>query len=345
MNQGNACLPRPIFCFYPPISHRHCIFVGLKRCPAASSAPRFLAPHLARWLVSQGVRHLMLCGRNSPSFTATEAMDDLRRAGAQVLFVQADVVRSEEVARLLAEMQSSMPPLRGVFHAAGTLDDGLLVQQDWPRFSTVMAPKVAGAWNLHRATRGVPLDCFVLFSSAASLLGASGQGNYAAANAFLDALAHHRGQQGLPGLSINWGPWADGGMSAARDGLGAAQWLARGIGTLTPQQGMEALVRLLPGSSAQVAVLPSAVARTRQPGVQTADQDNGGRRQKPDILAETDPAARLQLLIAYLGAQVAQSSAFREQAYVSLPLNNGLDSLMAELRNRVQVTATSLFRW
>src|SRR5439155_24505930 len=102
----------------------------------------------------------------------------------------ADVAEAEEVARLLRQIATTLPPLRGIVHAAGVLDDGVLVNQTWERFAEVLAPKARGAWNLHLQTRDLPLEFFVLFSSSAALLGSPGQGNYAAANAFLDGLAH-----------------------------------------------------------------------------------------------------------------------------------------------------------
>src|SRR5690606_98346 len=104
-------------------------------------------------------------------------------------------------------------PLRGVFHAAGVLDDALLLDQSRERFQAVMAPKVAGGWNLHCATLGLELDHFVLFSSVAAVLGGPGQGSYAAANAFLGALALHRSRQGLSALAVDWGAWAGEGMA------------------------------------------------------------------------------------------------------------------------------------
>ena len=104
------------------------------------------------------------------------------------------------------------PPIRGVVHAAGVLQDGLLLQLDPAALNTVLRPKVMGGWLLHRLLEDAPLDFFVLFSSAGSLLGQPGQGNYAAANAFLDALAHHRRAQGRPALSVNWGAWAELGL-------------------------------------------------------------------------------------------------------------------------------------
>jgi 7-keto-8-aminopelargonate synthetase-like enzyme len=140
-------------------------------------------------------------------------IERVRSAGATVREVRADVASAEEVAALLAECRAEAP-LRGVVHAAGVLDDGVIERQDAGRLARVMAPKASGAWHLHEMTRGDSLDFFVCFSSMASVLGSAGQSNYAAANAYLDALMHHRRALGLPGLSINWGPWAEAGMAA-----------------------------------------------------------------------------------------------------------------------------------
>jgi short-subunit dehydrogenase len=135
-----------------------------------------------------------------------------------------DVSSEQELAALLADPRSQ--PLRGVVHAAGVLDDGVVAEQTWARFEKVLAPKLQGAWNLHQLTRHHALDFFVLFSSAASLLGSAGQSNYAAANAFLDSLAQMRRAQGLPALSINWGPWAAKAWPRARRGRHAGSALA-----------------------------------------------------------------------------------------------------------------------
>ena len=164
---------------------------------------------VAGWLVGRGARNVVLLGRSDPGVEAGAVIAELEQGGARVLVARADVTHESELVRALKELQSELPPVCGVIHAAGMLDDGILMNQSWERFAPVLAPKVQGAWNLHRLTRDLPLDFFVLFSSAASLLGSPGQGNYAAANAFLDALAHHRRGLGLPALSINWGPWPD----------------------------------------------------------------------------------------------------------------------------------------
>jgi myxalamid-type polyketide synthase MxaB len=165
----------------------------------------------AERLVELGARQLVLVGRSKPSTATQQTIDRLRSAGASVEVVQADVADSAEVGRLV---ESCRPALRGIVHAAGVLDDGVLEKQTPERFERVLTPKVRGAWNLHTATRDLPLDFFVCFSSMASILGSAGQSNYAVANAFLDALAHHRRALGLPCLTINWGPWAEVGMAA-----------------------------------------------------------------------------------------------------------------------------------
>jgi myxalamid-type polyketide synthase MxaB len=136
------------------------------------------------------------------------------------------------------------------------LEDALLQRQNWAQFSRVMAPKVAGAWNLHKLTQDIALDFFVCFSSSTALLGAAGQGNYAAANAFMDGLVQHRRDLGLPGLSINWGPWGEIGMAAALDTRDQARWSDLGIGNIAPTQGVKILERLLTKNTAQMAVLP-----------------------------------------------------------------------------------------
>jgi myxalamid-type polyketide synthase MxaB len=172
-----------------------------------------LGLNVTQQLVELGARRLVLAGRAAPSPAAEETIGRLRSKGASVQVVQADVVDPADVARLLDVCQAQ-GRLRGIVHAAGVVDDGVLDKQTSERFARVMAPKVRGAWQLHTQTRELPLDFFVCFSSMASVLGSAGQCNYAAANAFLDALAHHRRARGQPGLSINWGPWAEVGMAA-----------------------------------------------------------------------------------------------------------------------------------
>ena len=140
-------------------------------------------------------------------------------------------------------MLSKLPPLRGVIHAAGVLDDALIAQQSLDRLRDVMAPKVRGTWNLHVHTRALPLDFFVCYSSAASLVGSPGQANYAAGNACMDAIAHHRRALGLPASSINWGAWGEEGMAA--NAQMHARLASRGVTPIATSDGLALLSRLL----------------------------------------------------------------------------------------------------
>jgi myxalamid-type polyketide synthase MxaB len=205
---------------------------------------------IAQELVEQGARHVVLAGRSPATAMAAAAISQLRAAGAAVEVVQADVAQTQDVTRLLGVCQNAAP-LSGIVHAAGVIDDGVVARQTAERLARVMAPKVRGAWNLHVQTQGLPLDFFVCFSSMASLLGSAGQSNYAAANAFLDALAHHRRSLGLPGLSINWGPWAESGMAA---GL-RSRLESRGEGMIDPRIGVRLFTHALSRGMTQVAAL------------------------------------------------------------------------------------------
>ena len=177
-----------------------------------------------------------------------------------------DVADEGQLSAFLDEFRAEgWPPIRGVVHAAGVLQDGLLVQLDAAALNTVLRPKMMGGWLLHRLLEDAPLDFFVLFSSAGSLLGQPGQGNYAAANAFLDALAHHRRAQGQPALSVNWGAWSELGFADTAGGRRLAARLALlGIKSIAPAQALEVLERLLRQGSTQVAAVPVDWARYRQ---------------------------------------------------------------------------------
>jgi len=211
-----------------------------------------LGLQVASFLASSGARHLVLTGRSGVSTddqrSALHALDD---AGVKVDVVAADIGNSDDVARVLA----MAPALRGIVHAAGVLDDGMLMQQDALRFTKVASPKVDGAWHLHTQTLKHSLDFFVLFSSVASVMGSPGQSNYASANAFMDGLAHYRRQQGLCATAINWGPWADVGMAASEIVL--KRLMNDGWQPMTTSQGCEFISHLLTNRNlAQAAVIP-----------------------------------------------------------------------------------------
>jgi acyl carrier protein len=200
---------------------------------------------LARWMVERGARHLVLVGRRAGAGEEPAAVAALRALGAEVTLAAADVADRAQLAAVVDPLRRGPAPLRGVVHAAGVLDDGLVSQQGWERFERVLAPKTRGSWNLHELTADLPLDFFLLFSSAAALLGGEGQGAYATANAFMDGLAWRRRQLGLPAVSLDWGPWAGGGMAAKLGARQRQRALEQGIVPLTMEDGFAALERLL----------------------------------------------------------------------------------------------------
>jgi NAD(P)-dependent dehydrogenase (short-subunit alcohol dehydrogenase family)/acyl carrier protein len=326
---------------------------------------------VARWMVEQGARRLILLGRTRfpprSNWTSVEtgsrltrqitAIRELESLGACVHLASVDVADEEELSGFLDEFRADgFPPIRGVVHAAGVLQDGLLVQLDAAALNTVLRPKVMGGWLLHRLLQDDPLDFFMLFSSAGSVLGQPGQGNYAAANAFLDALAHHRQAQGQSALSINWGAWAGEGFADSVGGKRLASRLALlGIRSIAPKQALEMLGRLLGQSATQVVAVPvnwkqyrefypagsaspllSELARGETEVLAPA----GRKSERRDALFAAEPAERRQLLHSYLSGQVARVLGLsRSKLDVQQPLSHlGLDSLMAvELKNRIAV--------
>ncbi len=219
---------------------------------------------LAEWLVKCGARHLVLSSRRGAATPAAEAfVQSLRDRGVNVQVVRADAGSAEDVSRLLAEIRAGDQPLRGVFHLAMLIDDAPLAALNRERLRTVMAPKAYGAWLLHKGTKDLPLDCFVMFSSISSIFGNPAQGNYGAANAFLDSLAHHRRALGLPALTMNWGVLGGEGYVARNERI--AEFLARqGTTELSPGEVMSLLESSLVAGNTQVAAIRVDWAKWRQ---------------------------------------------------------------------------------
>jgi acyl transferase domain-containing protein/NADPH:quinone reductase-like Zn-dependent oxidoreductase/acyl carrier protein len=311
-----------------------------------------LGLRVGQWLAEQGARHLVLIGRRGAPPDAEAALRALAQAGVTVTALAADVSRADDVADVLAHIRRHSPPLRGVVHTAGVLADGILLQQDADRFRRVAHPKADGGWHLHVQTGAAPLDFFVLFSSVTSVLGSPGQSNYAAANAFLDALAHRRRAEGLPALSINWGPWSRVGM-AARLAQGGREAL-RGLRPINPDEGVAVLATLLRQETAgQVSVVPfdaadwvaayPASGRSNQlallAGAAAAEPDPDDQDLRQALLAAEPGRPRRSVLEQYVREQVAQVLRLTPSRVDSAtPLRSfGIDSLMSlELRNRLE---------
>ena len=306
----------------------------------------------AQWLVQAGARNVALLGRRGPGDIARDKLQGLERAGARVLPLAADVAERAALAQALGRIEAEMPPLGGVIHAAGILSDGLLGQQSWQRFEQVLAPKWIGAWNLHCLTADRRLDFFVCFSSVASLLGAPAQANYAAANACIDVLAAYRRARGLPGLSINWGSWANLGMTA---GLDRDRPTMAGLGAIEPADGLRLFGLLLNHERAQIAVAPVDWASHFQQFPQLASDpflaevapaQPGPRERFRARLVAAPPLEQWALLEHHVRAQVTDVLGWRESIDDQQRLFDlGLDSLLAiELKNRLMASLEQQLR-
>ncbi|MFE7133717.1 SDR family NAD(P)-dependent oxidoreductase, partial [Streptomyces sp. NPDC057638] len=219
----------------------------------------------ARHLVTaHGARHLLLSSRRGPDTPgAAELTAELTALGAEVTIVAADAADRDALHRMLTDA-AARRPLTAVVHTAGVLDDATVESLTGERLSTVLRPKVDAAWYLHELTRDLGLSAFVLFSSISGLTGTAGQGNYAAANTFLDALAAERRAQGLAATSLAWGLW-DGshGMGATLTEADIARWARAGMTPLTPDQGLALFDSALAGEEALLAPVGLSLARFR----------------------------------------------------------------------------------
>ena len=304
---------------------------------------------LAEWLAERGAGTVVLNGRRAPDPAAERAIEALRARGFSVEVEIADVTDAAALDGMLERLDGTLPPLAGVIHSVGVLEDAALGNQNWESFENVLWPKMLGAWHLHRATADRDLDLFVLFSSVAGVLGNPGQANHAAANAFLDQLAAHRRALGLPGQAIAWGAWSGLGEAEEQRERIAERREASGTGWFTPEQGFKALERLLhqDATGTAVAVVDWPVFGESLDGrpslledllaVDTDDGDSSSSEDLLEQLASTPAAGREDLLASFLQGEV--------QAVLRLPsapastvgfFDLGMDSLMAvELRNRL----------
>ncbi|MFJ4778950.1 SDR family NAD(P)-dependent oxidoreductase [Streptomyces sp. NPDC088762] len=322
---------------------------------------------LARHLVTgHGVRDLLLVSRRGADAPGAEDVAaELTGLGARVTVAACDVADREALAGVLAGIPAEHP-LTAVVHTAGVLDDGVVQGLTADQLERVLRPKVDAAWHLHELTAGLELDAFVLFSSISGLIGAAGQGNYAAANTFQDALAHHRRAVGLPATALAWGLWEQGGgMADSLDGTGIARMARAGVAPLAQTDGLALFDAAVRPGRAQALLVPMhldtvqlraqaergdvhallkdlAPRPARRTRAAARDSAAAPLRQR---LAPLSPAERLRVLTDLVGAQVAAvlghgdaAAVGQERAFKEL----GFDSLTSvELRNRLN-SATGL---
>lgn len=320
---------------------------------------------VAHWMVDNGAQRLILLGRtalpqrtewykvngNERLASRIEAVRQLEAKGASVHTISADIGDEKQIEAFVTQYRlEAWPPIRGVVHSAGVTLDRLFVHMDEETFDTVLRPKLNGAWILHRLLADEPLDFFVMFSSATSMLGQFGQANYAAGNSFMDMLAHYRRAQGLPATSINWAGWAEIGMAVQ---TGSEESLTQnGMGLIQPQQGLEILSRLMQHHPTQIGVLPinwNEWRETKYPFYAEFEENlrAEGRAEEAEIdetilqelLLLGTEAARLNLIESHLKDKLGRIMRLEPDELIpTQPLDMlGMDSVMAvELKNNIE---------
>lgn len=326
-----------------------------------------LGLQVARWMAERGARQLILVGRTKlPERAAWNQLDAKSRLAQRIAIIQeleakginvclgaVDVADESQLTSFLKSLtHQGVLPIRGVVHAAGLARPKPLSQLHIASFNEVLRPKLMGSWLLHQFLVDTPLDFFVLFSSITSLFLGHGLSSYAAANAFLDALAHYRLAHGLPALSINWGAWEVGMSANYLEGFAL-----RGTGSIPLKQGLKIFEYLLQQKMAQIAVIPvnwqqwqdahptsSELPLFRklyiENGSLAADRKQRQETMNRDVLLAAEPEKRAPLLAAYISTQVAKILGLPPSKLDKLAslVDLGLDSLSGvELRNRIEM--------
>ncbi|MEM7417516.1 MAG: SDR family NAD(P)-dependent oxidoreductase, partial [Gemmatimonadota bacterium] len=289
----------------------------------------------AEWLADRGARHVALLSRNAPTASVTARIDRLVQDGVRVETPRVDVGDRHALHAAIDALREEHP-IVGVVHSAGTIEDRTLAQTTRDELARVMHPKAAGGWNLHEATVDDPISLFLLYSAAGPLVNAAGQGSYAAANGFIDALAGHRRGLGLPATSVLWGPWSTEGMAERLDEAHRDRWSRLGLEWWDEESGVAAMDLLLgPGPEQVVAIQLATAARSTSTEIHATEAMAPLASRLADLPKHRHAAAIeshvRDVVTAILGRETPVG--------IETPLRDaGLDSLSAiELRNALAV--------
>ncbi|OHT80618.1 polyketide synthase [Mycobacteroides chelonae] len=319
--------------------------------------------HTASYLAQLGAGDIVLTSRRAPDVDAQRLIEEIsERSKARIHVFTADVGEESEVVKLLERIRAELPPLGGIAHLAGVLDDALLGQQSVERFRTTLAPKAFGADYLDRLTKNEDLDFFIVSSSVSSLFGSPGQSNYATANAWLDGLIARRRSQGLPATGVNFGPWGQGGMASSE--AATANISAQGLIPLDPSAALAALAEVIANGTGQATVIKAnwqraakVLGSSRPPILDlvlpSAVGEVTGDSELLKQLMEIPVPQRAGFVTEFLQREVQNFLRLAQPpAATSRFLDLGTDSLMAiELRNRLHsqfggkftINATAVF--
>ncbi|EMB16809.1 type I polyketide synthase [Rhodopirellula europaea] len=309
---------------------------------------------LAKQLIDEGTTSIALLSRRQPTGEVAAKIDALTQDvdSVRVTVLQGDVGDLDSLKSALKQLPGDLPPIGHVYHAAGVLQDGLLMDMTEEQLHVPMGPKVQGGWNLHVATKDLPIESFVLFSSIAACLGSPGQANYAAANSFLDSLAEYRRDKGLPATSIAWGPWAESGMAATEDR--SSQLESRGMRLLPANACLQTMQQLIDAGDRYVAVMDvdwpamtKSMRRSRPFFAEFADRsDVDGKASVDQVdhefrsqLSGVSESERTDRLRQYFASELARLMGWEaDQIDVKQKLSElGMDSLIAmELKNNLE---------
>lgn len=312
---------------------------------------------VAQWLVANNAGRVWLLSRSVAKGDALRKIEQLQQQGGDVRCVQADIADRQAVSSVITQIEQQCGRLKGVIHAAGVLQDGRLENLDAEAFKQVLSAKVQGAWLLHQVTKDLQLDFFVLFSSAASVLGSMGQAAYAAANAAMDGLAQYRLTLDLPALTINWGAWAEVGMAAGLDKVDRQRMQSSGVMAMKPEAAQVFLAQAIAGNAGQQIImdinwpvfkqaLSSAATKSFWQSIGGAELDDSGLVNSRTSIDFMQKMSELNEQDAYQFAQTQVEQALKQVLYLDADksvdghqgfFDMGLDSItVVELRENLE---------